>query len=103
MYVFVPSGVCSKEIHFDVEDGKLYNLKFVGGCPGSLEAITRLLDGQEIGSIIGTIKGITCGKKSTSCPDQLTRVLQDILDGNGQGYEKTDVGAAPFGSFNPFA
>lgn len=102
MFVFNPSGVCAKQILFDVIDGKISNLTFVGGCPGSLEAIARLLDGQELDTVIAALQGITCGKKTTSCPDQLTKVLADIRDGKGDAYRQPEKSSGVFAAFNPF-
>ena len=106
MYRFVPTGVCAKEILFDVTDGKIANLKFHGGCPGSLEALTRLLEGQELEAVISSLSGVTCGKKSTSCPDQLSKVLADIHAGNADAHKapalgKTGLGAS-LASLSPF-
>ena len=100
MYSFKPTGVCAKEILFDVKEGKISELRFVGGCPGSLEAITRLLNGQCLDSVIDSLTGVTCGKKNTSCPDQLTKVLAEIRDGKGEEFKAPVAGA---GMLNPFA
>lgn len=74
--VFVPEGVCAKEITFDIEDGRLHNLNFVGGCPGNLRAISILLEGMPVKEVIEKLSGITCGKKETSCADQLAKILE---------------------------
>ena len=60
-----PKGVCSQSIDFDIEDNKVKNVSFVGGCSGNLQGISRL------------IEGIRCGFKSTSCPDQLAKALKE--------------------------
>lgn len=62
--VFVPEGVCAKGITFDIEDGKLHNLNFVGGCQGNLRAISILLEGMPVEEVIEKVKGIPCGKKN---------------------------------------
>lgn len=77
--VFVPEGVCAKEITFDIVDGILRNVNFVGGCQGNLRAISILLDGMPVEEVIEKVKGITCGKKSTSCTDQLATILERQL------------------------
>lgn len=77
--VFIPEGVCAKEITFDIVDGKLHNLNFVGGCQGNLRAISILLEGMPIDQVIEKVKGITCGKKATSCTDQLAKILEKQL------------------------
>lgn len=70
-------GVCSAKIEFDVVDGKLHNVVFYGGCNGNLQGIGRLVEGMEIDDAIARLSGIRCGMKSTSCPDQLARALEE--------------------------
>lgn len=70
-------GVCSTAIHFEVRDGKLYNVSFNGGCNGNLQGIGRLVEGMEINEAIHRLEGIRCGFKSTSCPDQLASALKE--------------------------
>ena len=72
------SGTCSTQIDFDVEDGKIYNLVFTGGCNGNLKGIAALVEGQNINDVKDRIKGIKCGFKQTSCPDQLAKALEEI-------------------------
>ena len=72
------TGTCSKQIEFDVEDNKVYNVKFLGGCNGNLQGIAALVEGQDINTIIEKVKGIKCGFKETSCPDQLAKALEEI-------------------------
>ena len=79
-YEFVPTGVCSRKITFSIEDGKIYDLKFDGGCNGNLKAIGKLLEGAEVKFAIERLKGNTCGMRSTSCADQLTRALEKSLE-----------------------
>lgn len=81
MYHCVPKGVCAKQISFDLKDGKLYSVKFVGGCPGNLEALSRFFEGMPAEQIIATCKGITCGNKPTSCTDQLAIILENLKNG----------------------
>lgn len=69
-------GTCSREIIFSVEDNKLTDVKFIGGCSGNLQALARLTIGKDIDEIIATLKGIKC-KNDTSCPDQLSRALTE--------------------------
>lgn len=76
-YEFTPSNkVCSRKISFDIEDNKIYNLEFVGGCPGNLLAISKLLEGQDIDKTIELLKGNQCGMRGTSCADQLAIALE---------------------------
>lgn len=73
---YKPSGVCSQMINFDIEDNKVKNVSFVGGCAGNLQGIARLIDGMDVDEAIARIDGIHCGFKGTSCPDQLAKALK---------------------------
>ncbi len=79
--VYRTSGTCSTEIHFDIEeeDGKkvVRNVRYVGGCNGNLQGIGKLVEGMPVDWVIDKLKGIRCGFKSTSCPDQLARALEE--------------------------
>lgn len=70
-------GVCSREINFEVEDNKVKNVQFVGGCSGNTQGVARLIDGMDIDEAISRIEGIQCGFRPTSCPDQLARALKE--------------------------
>lgn len=72
---FKTQGVCSRMIHFEIDDNKLKNVSFDGGCPGNLKAISSLVEGMEAKDAIERLSGITCGNKTTSCPDQLAKAL----------------------------
>lgn len=82
MIKFKPTGVCARQIEFEVEDNKLKNVSFEGGCNGNLKAISKLVDGMDINQVIGTLKGNTCGHRSTSCTDQLTKALEQYIEEN---------------------
>ena len=71
-------GTCSKEINFDIEDNKIHNVSFVGGCNGNLKAISSLVEGQDIDTVVKRLKGIKCNSKQTSCGDQLATALQEV-------------------------
>jgi len=71
-------GTCSSEINFDIENNKVYNVKYTGGCNGNLKAVSSLVDGQDIDKVIEKLKGITCNSKQTSCGDQLARALEEV-------------------------
>lgn len=77
MYEFKTKGTCSSRIMFDLEDGKVRNVKFIGGCNGNLKGIGALVEGMDVDEVISRVQGITCGMKSTSCPDQLAKALQE--------------------------
>ena len=76
---FTPRGVCSIQIDFDVEDGKIHNLAFIGGCNGNLKAIGRLVEGKDAKEVADILRGNTCGMKGTSCADQLARAIDQHL------------------------
>ena len=76
MYQYNTHGVCSRSIFFDIENGKLKNVSFIGGCNGNLKGIGALVEGMEINEAISRLEGITCGMKKTSCPDQLAQALK---------------------------
>lgn len=71
-------GVCSKDICFTIKDDKLYDVAFTGGCSGNSQGIARLVQGMEISEVKKRLRGLRCGKKATSCPDQLVRALETI-------------------------
>ena len=70
-------GVCSREINFEVEDNKVKNVQFVGGCSGNTQGVARLIDGMDIDEAISRIEGIQCGFRPPSCPDQLAQALKE--------------------------
>ncbi len=74
---YKPQGVCSKLIQFDIENNKIRNVGFVGGCNGNLQGISRLIEGMDVDEAISRMEGIHCGYKSTSCPDQLAKALKE--------------------------
>ena len=69
-------NVCSSEINFDLEEGKLHNVVFTGGCNGNLKAIGKLVEGMDADQVIALLKGNTCGPNFTSCADQLTKAVE---------------------------
>ena len=74
---YKPQGVSSKLIQFDIENNKIRNVGFVGGCNGNLQGISRLIEGMDVDEAISRMEGIHCGYKSTSCPDQLAKALKE--------------------------
>ena len=76
---FNPKGVCSIQIDFDIEDGKLYNVKYIGGCNGNLKAIGRLVEGKDANEVADILRGNTCGMKGTSCADQLAKAIDEYV------------------------
>ena len=77
--IYRPKGVCSNTIDVEVEDGVIKSVEFTGGCNGNLQGISRLVAGMKVEDAIDRLKGIKCGFKSTSCPDQLARALESAL------------------------
>ena len=73
-------GTCSKFINFELdEDHRLHNVQFLGGCDGNTKGISSLVRGMKVQDVIAKLRGITCGYKSTSCPDQLSKALEAML------------------------
>lgn len=82
MQSYKTSGTCAREIKFKVEDEKITEIEFVSGCPGNLLGIQSLVKGQHIDEVIKKLKGVPCGSKSTSCPDQLALALEEFKSHN---------------------
>lgn len=79
-YEFIPKGVCSKKISFKLDENHgVRDLKFEGGCQGNLKALGILLDGMDANKVIELLGGNICGKRETSCADQLTKALKLAL------------------------
>ena len=81
-FTFRPRGVCSQMMDIEIEDNKLVKLKVMGGCSGNLQGISALVVGMKAEEAIRRLKGIRCGFKNTSCPDQLAQNLESLLAGN---------------------
>lgn len=79
MKEYMTQGVCARVINFEILDNKLHNVSFLGGCDGNLKGVGRLVEGMEIGEVVARLEGITCGGKSSSCPDQLAKALKEYL------------------------
>ncbi len=79
-YKFNPRGVCSNSLSFEIEDNKLKNVSFHGGCNGNLKGIATLVEGMPIEEVKEKLSGIKCGRKATSCPDQLAQAINQILE-----------------------
>lgn len=77
---FVPHGVCSRKINIELEDGIIKEVSFIGGCNGNLSGISRLVKGKKAADVAALLKGVRCGYKPTSCPDQLAKALEEALD-----------------------
>ena len=78
-HTYTTKGTCSKQITFDLTDGVVSNVSYVGGCNGNLQGVSKLVEGQKAEDMIAKLEGIQCGMKGTSCPDQLARALKEAL------------------------
>lgn len=76
-YEFSPKGVCSIKMIFDIENDIVKSLKIIGGCPGNTVGVSKLVENRSIDEIIQLLKGIPCGVKGTSCPDQIAQALEE--------------------------
>ncbi len=79
-HTYKTKGVCAKLITFDIEDGIVSNIKFIGGCSGNTQGVATLAEGMKAEDIINKLSGIRCGFKSTSCPDQLANAVKSIMN-----------------------
>ena len=79
MYTYNTRGKCSRQIKFDLEDGKVKNVSFFGGCNGNLKGISALVEGMEAEKVVTLLKDIDCNGKGTSCPAQLAKALCEAL------------------------
>ena len=79
-HTYMTEGTCSRQIDFEIEDGKVHNVQFTGGCNGNLQGIAALVEGQDARTVISHLRGIRCGYKRTSCPDQLATALEQSLE-----------------------
>ncbi len=78
-YTYTPRGVCARKITFEIENGKITNVAFEGGCNGNLKAISKLIEGKDAKEISEILAGNTCGMKGTSCGDQLSKAITEAL------------------------
>ena len=79
-YSYKTNGTCSRQIDFEVENGIVTDVSFMGGCNGNLKGIVALCKGQKISDVQERLAGITCGGKSTSCPDQFAQLLKLVSE-----------------------
>ena len=78
-FEYKTKGTCSQRIYFEINDGIVSNVQFLGGCNGNLQGIGKLVEGMKAEDVIERIEGIHCGMKPTSCPDQLARAIKEAL------------------------
>ena len=77
-YRYVPSGVCSRKMIIETDGDIVKKVTIIGGCQGNTQGVSRLVEGMKIDEVIKRLKGILCGTKETSCPDQLAKALEEI-------------------------
>ncbi len=78
-YSFTPKGVCSRKMEFEIEDGVIRSVRVEGGCSGNLQGICALVKDMPVDEAIARMRGIRCGSKPTSCPDQMAKGLEEAL------------------------
>ena len=78
-HTYKTNGTCAREINFEIEDGVLKNVSFVGGCNGNLKAISKLVEGKNAEEVASLLVGNTCGYKDTSCADQLAKAIRKAM------------------------
>jgi len=81
-FEYTPTGVCSKKMKFEIENDIIKSIEVIGGCHGNLQGIAALCVGESIDKVINKLKGIKCGFKTTSCPDQLALALEKFKEEN---------------------
>lgn len=79
-HTYYPKGTCSQRIDFELENGTVKNLRFTSGCNGNTTGLSHLVEGMNAAEVIARLKGIRCGMRPTSCPDQLARALEQALE-----------------------
>ena len=78
-YEYKTKGTCSQRILFEIDEGIVKNVQYIGGCNGNLQGIGRLVEGMQVSEVISRLEGIRCGMKATSCPDQLANALREAI------------------------
>lgn len=79
-YRYRPNGVCSREMIIELDGNIIKKLTIVGGCAGNTVGVSKLIEGMNIDEAIRRLKGIPCGTKGTSCPDQLSKALEEVKE-----------------------
>lgn len=83
MQIYSTKGTCSRQIVYSVENNKVHDVKFIGGCNGNLQGIAKLVEGKDVDEVISLLSGINC-RNNTSCPDQLAKALTEYKTKNKQ-------------------
>ena len=82
-FTYTTSGVCARKISFEVVNNILEKVTYEGGCNGNLQAVSKLVEGMNVRDVVEKLRGISCGGKGTSCPDQLAKALEEMLQQEG--------------------
>ena len=85
MFIYHTKGTCSRQIVLDISDDIIKDVKFIGGCSGNLQGISKLVIGEHIDNVIQKLKGINC-RNNTSCPDQLARALEEYKENKSNNH-----------------
>lgn len=85
VYQYRTKGTCSSQILLEIENGKVHNVQFIGGCSGNTQGVARLVEGMDVDDAISRMKGIRCGMRPTSCPDQLAQALEQAKSAQQSG------------------
>ena len=78
-HTYRTKGVCAMQIQFDLEDGIVKNVQFMGGCNGNTQGVAKLAEGRDAKELVALLEGIKCGFKGTSCPDQLAKAIKEVM------------------------
>jgi uncharacterized protein (TIGR03905 family) len=79
-YEYITEGICPSKITFDIENEIVHDIKFEGGCDGNLKALSKIIDGMTVSEIEDKLGGITCGRKESSCSDQLAKAVKEAYN-----------------------
>lgn len=78
-FTYKTRGVCSRSVSFEIEDGKIRNVRFEGGCHGNTQGIAKLAEGMNATELASRLEGTDCRGRGTSCPDQLAKAVKEAL------------------------
>ncbi|MBQ7291832.1 MAG: TIGR03905 family TSCPD domain-containing protein [Clostridia bacterium] len=78
-FTYKTRGVCSRSISFEIEDGKMHNVRFEGGCHGNTQGLAALAEGMDASDLVKRLEGTDCRGRGTSCPDQLAKAVKEAL------------------------
>lgn len=81
-YEYKTQGVCSARIEFDIDGSIIKNVRFINGCNGNTQGVSRLVEGMDVNEVISRLKGISCNGRGTSCPDQLAIAISEAISNN---------------------